>query len=114
MQLGRSLARPPRPTARPQHRRTASTSCSNSWESWVLAADSPTANGIPVASTSRWYLEPGLPRSTGLAPVSSPTPGPHADAVDRGPEPVDLAVAGQPVRQPMVQLLPDAGGLPVA
>ncbi len=38
----------------------------------VLAADRPTANGIPVASISRWYLEPALPRSTGLAPVNSP------------------------------------------
>jgi hypothetical protein len=66
---------------------TASTSSSNSCESWVLAADSPTANGIPVASISRWYLEPDLPRSTGFAPVSSP--------------------------QPMVQLLPDAGLLPI-
>jgi hypothetical protein len=43
----------------------------------MLAADSPTASGIPPASTSRWYLEPGLPRSTGFAPVNSPDAGPE-------------------------------------
>jgi hypothetical protein len=45
---------------------TASTNCWSSWESRVLAADKPTASGRPVPSISRWYLEPGLPRSTGL------------------------------------------------
>jgi hypothetical protein len=53
---------------------TASTSGSRSCESWVLAADRPTASGMPLASITRWYLEPGLPRSTGFAPVNSPTP----------------------------------------
>jgi hypothetical protein len=94
---------------------TASTIGSSSSESWVLAADNPTANGIPVASISRWYLDPGLPRSTGFAPTSSPhTPGPHADRVDGGPRPVDLAVVAQPVQQPMKQGLPHPDGLPVA
>ena len=79
-----------------------------------MAADNSTASGIPMASISRWYLDPGLPRSTGFAPVSSPTPGPHTDRVDGGPGPVDLAVVAQPVQQPMVQGLPDAGLLPVA
>jgi hypothetical protein len=31
--------------------------------------------------------------------------GPHAQAVERCPGPVDLAVVTQPVQQPMVQLL---------
>jgi hypothetical protein len=93
---------------------TASTIGSSSWESWVLAADTPTANGIPAASITRWYLEPGLPRSTGFAPTSSPTPRPHADRVDRRPGPVDLAVVAQPVQQPVVQLLPHPVLLPVA
>ena len=26
----------------------------------------------PAASTSRWYLDPSLPRSTGLGPISAP------------------------------------------
>jgi hypothetical protein len=51
---------------------TASTIGSSSVESWVLAADRPTASGMPRRSTSRWYLEPGLPRSVGFGPVSSP------------------------------------------
>jgi hypothetical protein len=55
---------------------TASTMGSSSCESWVLAADSPTASGNPVASISRWYLDPGLPRSTGFAPTRSPHVGP--------------------------------------
>ena len=54
----------------------ASTSCSKSCESWVLAADNPTANGRPAASISRWYLDPGLPRSTGFAPTRSPHAAP--------------------------------------
>jgi hypothetical protein len=52
----------------------ASTSCSSSWESWLLAADSPTANGMPVASISRWYLEPRLLRSTGEPAELAPGP----------------------------------------
>ena len=67
---------------------------------------------MPRPSISRWYLEPALPRSTGFAPVSSPHAWPHAHAVDRRPGPVDLAVVTQPGQQPMVQLLPDPGGLP--
>jgi hypothetical protein len=67
-----------------------------------------------AASISRWYLDPGLPRSTGFAPTSSPPSGPHADRVDGGPGPVDLTVIAQPVQQPVMQGLPDAGGLPVA
>src|SRR5215203_7502030 len=93
---------------------TASTMASSSRESWVLAADNPTARGMPVASITRWYLEPALPRSTGFAPVSSPTPGPHAHAVNRCPGPVDLAVVAQPVQQPMMQGFPHASVLPVA
>src|SRR5215207_5037409 len=50
----------------------ASTIDSSSCESWVLAADRPTASGMPRRSTIRWYLEPGLPRSTGFAPTASP------------------------------------------
>jgi hypothetical protein len=68
---GRRRGRPGRPRG-PMTAGTASTSCSNSCESWVLAADRPTAKGIPVASTSRWYLDPGLPRSVGFGPVRQP------------------------------------------
>ena len=71
-QLAKEPGRPRGPTIAG----TASTMASSSWESWVLAADNPTASGTPVASISRWYLEPGLPRSTGLAPTSSPHAGP--------------------------------------
>ncbi len=71
---------------------TASTSGSSSCESWVLAADNPTASGRPVASISRWYLEPALPRSTGFAPVSSPHAAPAPHAVDGRSGPVGLAV----------------------
>ena len=72
MQLGRALARPPRPPSRALDRGTASTIGSSSIESWVLAADSPAARGMPRRSTSRWYLESGLPRSVGFEPVRQP------------------------------------------
>ena len=91
---------------------TASTRCSSSIESWVLCATA-TAGRTPLASTTRWYLLPGLPRSTGLGPVSSPTTRADADRVDRRPRPVDLRVIAEPVQQPVVQPLPHAGGLPV-
>lgn len=44
----------------------------NAWLSWVLAAEKPTRRGSPAASDRTCILEPGLPRSTGLGPVSSP------------------------------------------
>jgi hypothetical protein len=109
---GRLRGRPGRPRG-PLTGATASMSCSSSIESWVLAADRRTASGIPVASISRWYLDPGLPRSTGFAPTSSPTPRPHTHAVDGRSGPVDLVVVAQPVQQPMVQGLPHPGLLPV-
>jgi hypothetical protein len=86
---------------------------SSSSKSWVLAADRPTASGIPRRSTSRWYLAPGLPRSTGLGPVSAPTLGAHAHAVQARPRPVELAFAAELVEQQVVELLPHAGALPV-
>jgi hypothetical protein len=69
--VGRLRGRPGRPRG-PLTGGTASTTASSSMESWVLAADSPTAKGMPLRSTSRWYLDPGLPRSVGFGPVSSP------------------------------------------
>ena len=50
----------------------ASTRSSNWVEPWALAAESRTVRGMPVRSTTRWYLEPGLPRSVRLGPVCSP------------------------------------------
>src|SRR4051794_29617152 len=43
----------------------------------------------PVASTSRWYFMPGLPRLVGFGPLSSPAFCADGDAVD---------AAGRPVR----------------
>lgn len=40
--------------------------------SWVLAAERPTRRGSPFASDRTCIPEPGLPRSPGLGPVSSP------------------------------------------
>jgi hypothetical protein len=58
-------------------------------------------------------LLPGLPRSTGLGPVSAPALGAHTQAVQARPGPVELALAAEPVEQRVVELLPDAGALPV-
>jgi hypothetical protein len=71
---GRPRGRPGQPRG-PLTGGTASTICSSSIESWVSAADSPTASGVAPRSTSRWYLEPGLPRSVGLGPVIAPPVG---------------------------------------
>lgn len=44
---------------------------SNWAASWALAAESRTARGIPVRSTTRGSLDPALPRSVGFGPVCS-------------------------------------------
>ena len=50
----------------------ASTSGSSCVASCALAPESRTAKGMPRRSTTRWYFDPGLPRSTGLRPVCWP------------------------------------------
>jgi hypothetical protein len=91
----------------------ASTRGSNWVESWALAAESRTAKGMPWRSTTRWYLEPGLPRSVGFGPVCSPPFGSDAQGVEAGSGPVDGRVVSEPVEEPLVQSLPDASVLPV-
>jgi hypothetical protein len=104
---GRLRGRPGQPRG-PLTGGTASTIGSSSMESWVLAADSPTASGMSPRSTSRWYLEPGLPRSIGFGMVSSPPPfGAHAERVQAGSGPVELAVAAELIEQQVVQTPPD-------
>jgi hypothetical protein len=50
----------------------ASTRGSSCVASWAFAGERWAASGTPFRSTTRWYLEPGLPRSVGLGPVCSP------------------------------------------
>ncbi len=92
----------------------ASTSESNWVASWALAAERRIASGIPLRSTTTWYLVPGLPRSVGLGPVCSPPFGAHADAIEARSAPVDGRLVAEPVQQRLVQLLPDPSLLPVA
>jgi hypothetical protein len=90
----------------------ASTSGSSWVASWALAAESRTASGMPLRSTTKWYFEPGLPRSVGFGPVASP-PFWRGKAVHARPRPVEGRLVAQPVQQLRVQLLPDAGLLPI-
>jgi hypothetical protein len=46
----------------------------------TLAAVTTAVSGSPPPSQTRWSLDPGLPRSTGLRPHGPPTLGPHAQA----------------------------------
>src|SRR5215831_16111378 len=87
----------------------------------MLAAESLIASGTPVRSTTRWRLEPGLPRSGGFGPVSgggtgrlAPPVGRDARRVQRGARPVNLVGIGQPLEQHSVQSLPDACLVPIA
>ena len=91
----------------------ASTRGSNCRASWALAAERWMASGIPFRSTSRWYLDPGSPRSTGFGPVCSPPFGPDTQGIEARPAPVDGGVISQPIEQPLVQPLPDPGCLPI-
>src|SRR5205823_14119444 len=70
-------------------------------------------SGMPRRSTSRWYLEPSLPRSTGFGPVAAPPFRADAEAVDARARPVDGPLLAQPVENLAVQRRPDAGRLPV-
>src|SRR5262249_56202985 len=70
------------------------------------------ASGIPVASTSRWCLEPFLALSTGLGPVAAPPFRLHVAGVNHSSRPLDLARRTQPREQQLVQPIPDPGPLP--
>ena len=69
---------------------------------------------MPVRSTTRWYLEPALSRSAGWGRTARPFFRPDAEAVDARPVPIDGGLIAEPVQEPGVQLLADAGRLPVA
>jgi len=65
----------PAPWGRPHGRwmgGTASSACSNAFESVTLAGVRTWASGTPWASTTRWRFVPGLPRSVGDGPVVWP------------------------------------------
>jgi hypothetical protein len=51
---------------------TASSSCAKTTASWRLAPVVSLASGTPPRSVKMCRLAPGLPRSVGLGPVSSP------------------------------------------
>ncbi len=78
---GRRRGRP----RRPRIDGTASTSGMSWVMSWRLPPVSVIARGTPPASTIKWCLEPGRPRSTGDGPTASPFEGSDMGAVDRAP-----------------------------
>jgi hypothetical protein len=72
MELGRSLPRPPRPAAWADDRRDGVDDGLQKLRVVDVRGGERTASGIPFRSTTRWYLLPRFPRSTGLGPVSAP------------------------------------------
>jgi hypothetical protein len=110
---GRLRGRPGRPLARrsPGRRRPA-VPAAGSRGCW-RPIDRPQAGCWWRRSAGDiWILAcPGRPDWRRSVP---PTPGSDTDRVDGGPRPVDLPVVAEPVQQPVVQLLPYAGVLPVA
>lgn len=70
-----------------------SSSGANSMLPWVFADDSSVCRTRPLASTSRWYFVPALPRSVGFRPVSSPPFRPHRQLAAR-PVPAPSSVSG--------------------
>jgi hypothetical protein len=82
------------------------TSGCRAWLSWVLAAETPTSSGSPVASESTCSFEPGLPRSTGFGPVNSPPFRPDAGRVDNRCGPVHIPGGAVQVQDRPVQLGP--------
>lgn len=80
--------------------------------SWVLPAETPTRRGSPFASDRTCILEPDLPRSMGLGPVSSPLFGPDVGGVQDDAGDVDETGVVEPVQYGLVQPPPDAGSRP--
>ena len=78
------------------------------------SANPPIVSNVNPRSSLRWYLVPALPRSVGFGPVSSPLRFAHADAVHRGPRPVQQAAPPEPVEHQPVQPLPQPDPLPLA
>ena len=69
---------------------------------------------MPFASTKTWRLVPGLPRSVGFGPVSSPPFGRERGAVERAAAEVDRVRPAEPVQQRAAEPFEDPGRLPVA
>ena len=92
----------------------ASTSGKNWVASWALAAERRTASGKPLRSTTRGYLEPGLPRSVGFGPVCSPPFWPARSDDPRSPVTSRRRPRRRASQQRRVQALPDTRFLPVA
>lgn len=91
---------------RPSTAGRASTNCSNTSESCLLAAVTQDITGMRRASVTMWRLLPSFPRSAGLGPACAPL---HAESAEV--QPVALA---QFVEQLQGQLVPHACRLPIA
>jgi hypothetical protein len=74
-------------------------SVSASLQSLTLAPVRDCVRGKPWPSTTRWCLEPFLPRSVGLEPVRGSPFCRHAEGVNGGTAPVDVALLSQLVQQ---------------
>lgn len=66
-----------------------------------------------MASVIKWCLEPGLRRPTGLGPVWSPFERAEVGGVDQNGGKVQQPRGAQFGEQTFVQLLPDAGRVPL-
>ena len=75
---------------------------------------SPAPTGTTRCSSSRWYLVPSLPRSTGLRPVSSPPFRPRRHRIDDGPGPVQQPLLAEGVEHLLMQPVPNPSLLPNA
>lgn len=71
------------------------------------------ASGVPCPSVIRWCFDPVLPRSAKLGPVRLPLYGAHVAGVDHRTRPVETGRRVELGRQLLMQLLPDAGVVPV-
>src|SRR5450759_697623 len=72
VQLARAASGPPRLAPTAPHRPQPVEQRSSIMLSCRLAPVTPIASGRPPASHRMWYLLPGLPRSVGFGPVSTP------------------------------------------
>jgi hypothetical protein len=114
MQLGRSLARPTRLASWPDDRRNRVRQLLQQQRVVGVGRRQPARQWQAGGVDQQVVLGAGLAAVDWIRASQLPTSRSDTHAVDRGPRPVDLAVVAQPVQQPMMQVLPHSGLLPVA
>jgi hypothetical protein len=112
--LGRASARPTGPPAWALDRRNRIHELLQQHRVVGVGGRQAGSSGIRLRSTGRWYWSLACRGLSGSGRLGRPPLGAHAQAVEAGAGPVELAVAAEFVQHDVMELLPHPGALPVA